>query len=88
MGLHTNTHDKVYTSQITHCVLITNSNQLILFRKTIVVYCEDHIKRINMLGLKCRGLLMLGQVAHSVTVGHRTVNKTLRKKNGLHVCIG
>jgi hypothetical protein len=37
-------------------VYATNINQLILFRETVTVYCENHTKHRYTLGAECRGL--------------------------------
>jgi hypothetical protein len=51
-----------------------------VYRKTIVVYCENHVKRVNK---RCGGnevYLMLTQLVHTVT----SVLETLR---GSYTCI-
>jgi hypothetical protein len=39
----------VRTSQETHYVSATEPNQLMLFRETVAVYCENHTEHINAL---------------------------------------
>jgi hypothetical protein len=39
----------VRTSQETHHVSATKPNRLMLFRKTVAVYCEIHTKHTNTL---------------------------------------
>jgi hypothetical protein len=39
----------VRTSQETHYVSATNPNQLMLFRETVAVYCENHTEHTNTL---------------------------------------
>jgi hypothetical protein len=39
----------VHTSQETHYVSSTESNQLMLFRETVAVYCENHAEHTNIL---------------------------------------
>jgi hypothetical protein len=41
--------NSVRTSQETHYVSATKPNQLMLFRETIAVYCENHMEHINTL---------------------------------------
>jgi hypothetical protein len=38
-----------YTSQETRCVTATEPNRLMLFRETVVVYCENHTEHANTL---------------------------------------
>jgi hypothetical protein len=39
----------VCTSQETHYVSATKTNQLVLFRETVAVYCENRTKHANTL---------------------------------------
>jgi hypothetical protein len=39
--------NSVRTSQETHYISTTKSNRLILFRKTVAVYCENHTEHTN-----------------------------------------
>jgi hypothetical protein len=41
--------NSVCTSQETHYVSATETNRLMLFGETVVVYCENHAEPINTL---------------------------------------
>jgi hypothetical protein len=45
----------VSTWQKTHGVLVTETNQLMLFKEVFVVYCEDQMKCINTSGKSWSG---------------------------------
>lgn len=49
--VHVNdTQNSVYTLQQEHSSFITETKQLMLFKKIITVYCEKYMKHINTLG--------------------------------------
>jgi hypothetical protein len=41
--------DSAGTSQETHCVFNTNTNQLMLLMKTVAVYCKNRTEHTNTL---------------------------------------
>jgi hypothetical protein len=41
--------DPVRTSQETHYISATKPNRLMLFRETVVVYCENHMEHTDTL---------------------------------------
>jgi hypothetical protein len=41
--------NSVRTSQETHYISATKPNRLMLFRKTVAVYCENHMEHTNTL---------------------------------------
>jgi hypothetical protein len=47
--IHVTFKYSVHTSQETYYICITKHNRLMLFRKTVAVYCENHMKYINTL---------------------------------------
>jgi hypothetical protein len=66
--------NSVSTLQKTYCVSNTNTTRLILFTELIVVYCENHTKQVECLGLK--------KHKHSPTE-HRTKNFMAQEKHSI-----
>jgi hypothetical protein len=54
----------VRTSQETHCVYITETSRLMLFRDVIAICCEKHAKHINRLFGKIQSFLILKYAVH------------------------
>jgi hypothetical protein len=55
----------VRASQETHYVSATKPNRLMLFRKIIAVYCENHTEHINTLCGEKRGILNIYRGAYN-----------------------
>jgi hypothetical protein len=51
--------DSARTLQVTQWVSITQSNQLMLFREIIAIYCENHTKHKCTVCAECRGFVNL-----------------------------
>jgi hypothetical protein len=50
-----------------HCVSVTETNRLMLFRETVAVYCENHAEHKYTLWGRIQSFSMLKQVVHIVT---------------------
>jgi hypothetical protein len=60
----------VRTSQEKHYVSATKTNRLLLFRKTVAVYCEKHTEHTNTLpGQNAECQFVKASVVHVVTTG-------------------
>lgn len=51
-----------------HCASIRKTNLLMLYRETILVYCDNHKARINTLRGQDVGYLPLQQVQNTLTI--------------------